>query len=311
MIYDSPCIISASRRTDIPRYYARWFENRCKAGFAEFRNAFGGHGRVSMRDEDVLGYLFWTKHAKPFHQQLKRLNDRGLPWVMQYTVTGYAKSVETNIPDLPRVIADFLEIRSLLPAAMCLQWRYDPIIISPHFNFNYHIARFSEIASALVGSTGVVNVSFVEPYLKTVRRMQGTGTRFRQLDEKRHKSIGKSHPDLPRVGSDEDKLLGELQAIAAEYRMQLRSCSNPELDLPVAKCCAPEFFTAYGDLARHEVIQAQPIQATRQGCNCIRTVDIGMDNTCTGGCRYCYVVISDKAARINMKKHDPEAVMLR
>ncbi|MGA2404132.1 MAG: DUF1848 family protein [Syntrophobacteraceae bacterium] len=35
-------IISASRRTDIPHYYALWFSERRKAGFAEYRTVFGG-----------------------------------------------------------------------------------------------------------------------------------------------------------------------------------------------------------------------------------------------------------------------------
>ena len=42
-----PVIISASRRTDILRYYPDFFANRRKAGFVEFRNAFGGKGSES------------------------------------------------------------------------------------------------------------------------------------------------------------------------------------------------------------------------------------------------------------------------
>lgn len=70
-------IISASRRTDIPQFYADWFSERLNAGFAEYRTVFGGgkNGRfhVSLKPEDVLGYLFWTKYAGPFHEQLNTL----------------------------------------------------------------------------------------------------------------------------------------------------------------------------------------------------------------------------------------------
>jgi hypothetical protein len=66
-------IISASRRTDIPRYFGPWFTECRRAGVAEYRNVFGGGGRVSLRAEDVLAYLFWTKSA-PGSDLSKHLN---------------------------------------------------------------------------------------------------------------------------------------------------------------------------------------------------------------------------------------------
>ncbi len=70
-----PKIISASRRTDILRFYSRWMLGRVGAGFAEFRNSFGGKGRASLRREDVLAYLFWTRLAGPGREVLTTLRD--------------------------------------------------------------------------------------------------------------------------------------------------------------------------------------------------------------------------------------------
>lgn len=79
-------IISASRRTDIPHYFADWFAGRRTAGFAEYRTVYGGGKegkfRVSLKNEDVLEYLFWTKYSGSFHEQLALLKGLkgGLRW---------------------------------------------------------------------------------------------------------------------------------------------------------------------------------------------------------------------------------------
>ncbi|HDN25652.1 MAG TPA: DUF1848 family protein, partial [Thioploca sp.] len=114
-------LISASRRTDIPHYFAKWFAERRKAGFAEFRNAFGGKGRVSLRNEDVLGYLFWTKYAHSFENPLQALRDEGIPYVFQYTITGYGHDLEPHIPRRENVIDDFIAIAKTLPSPECIQ----------------------------------------------------------------------------------------------------------------------------------------------------------------------------------------------
>ena len=56
-------IVSASRRTDIPCYYSRWFINRIKAGSVWVRNPF--HPRqiseISLSPQVVDGVVFWSK----------------------------------------------------------------------------------------------------------------------------------------------------------------------------------------------------------------------------------------------------------
>ena len=48
-------IISASRRTDIPAFYADWFCNRVREGFLYVRNPMNAHqiSRVSLDPEVV------------------------------------------------------------------------------------------------------------------------------------------------------------------------------------------------------------------------------------------------------------------
>lgn len=44
---------------------------------------------MSLSNEDVIGYLFWTRYARPFAKALRDLLDEGIPCAFQYTINGY------------------------------------------------------------------------------------------------------------------------------------------------------------------------------------------------------------------------------
>ncbi len=55
-------VISASRRTDIPAFYAEWFMSRIRCGRAVVAAPFNrGMFDVSLAPEDVAAIVFWTK----------------------------------------------------------------------------------------------------------------------------------------------------------------------------------------------------------------------------------------------------------
>ncbi len=304
-------IVSASRRTDIPRYYARWFGERRKAGFAEYRNVFGGKGRVSLRNEDLVGFLFWTRYAHPFRAHLRQLRSEGVPCVFQYTITGYGPPIEPHVVSRERAIDDFRRTSRELPDPSAIEWRYDPILLSERFPPAWHVENFGGIAEGLRGATRVVNTSIVEPYLKTVRRLSGEAVRFRRIDPQRHRTVSRRDPPVAQVGGAAVALLGTLAAIARDHDMVLRVCSNPEYAaFPPARCCGAEIFAPYGAAVAREV-QGLPAAPSRSGCRCVRVHDIGMDNTCVAGCAYCYVVTSQARAIANFRRHDPTAPSLR
>ena len=303
-------IISASRRTDIPHYFMEWFRNRRKVGYVEFRNAFGVKGAISLDREDVAGYLFWTKYAKPFHRELAAMRKEEIPCAVQYTITGLGTStIEPHIPRTDAAVEDFLKVRESLPASSAIQWRYDPLVLSNDMDDAFHLERFAAIAKALEGATGIVNTSFTEPYVRSIRRLKDQGDIiYRPIDPSRHKKAAKGNPDLPQVAMVRaTTFLMELSACAESYGMELRICSNPEFDMPKSQCASVEIFSAYGK----DVVEDLRPGPSRKGCQCLRTVDIGMDNTCISGCKYCYVVTSQETALRNFNNHDPEAVMLR
>src|SRR5512137_902137 len=73
----APIIISASRATDIPAFYADWFMHRLRAGFVKWVNRFNGQSRY-VTFERAKAVVFWTKNAAPMVRHLPELDARGI-----------------------------------------------------------------------------------------------------------------------------------------------------------------------------------------------------------------------------------------
>ena len=60
-------ILSVSRRTDIPNYYADWFLNRIKEGYLYVRNPMNEHqvSKIALSPKLVDCIVFWTKNPEP------------------------------------------------------------------------------------------------------------------------------------------------------------------------------------------------------------------------------------------------------
>ena len=163
-------IVSASYRTDIPAFYGRWFVNRFRAGWAMVSNPYGGPpSRVDLRD-GVDGYVFWTRHIAPFLPALALVRAAGLPFVVQYTLTGYPRPLEAAVVDpvasiaLMRQLAEHYGRRAVV-------WRYDPILFTDLTPPAWHAKTFAELATRLAGTVDEVVVSFAQLYRKTGRNL--------------------------------------------------------------------------------------------------------------------------------------------
>ncbi|MBI2571696.1 MAG: DUF1848 family protein [Candidatus Schekmanbacteria bacterium] len=303
-------IISASRRTDIPRYYAKWFAARRAAGLAAFRTAFGTPGTVSLAPDDVVAYLFWTRHLGAFRDQIRAIRGEGTPVAVQFTITGYPRRLEPHAPGLAAALRDFCRTSAELADARAIQWRYDPIVLADDLDRGTHERTFTAIARTLHGATRVVNTSVVEPYLRTIRRLGDPSAAVRAPDPSRHRAVAQRYPHLRVWGEEGRDLLRTLAQIAAEHEMELRACCNPELGLPPSTCCGVELFRGYGEAVADDIaaIRRAP---SRPDCRCVSVVDIGMDETCIAGCRYCYAVRSQETALRSFRRLDLTASSLR
>ena len=68
----APVIISASRSTDIPAFYAKWFFNRLAKGYCVWYNPFNQQPMyVSFKNCKVI--VFWTKNPLPMMRRLDEI----------------------------------------------------------------------------------------------------------------------------------------------------------------------------------------------------------------------------------------------
>ena len=60
----APMIVSASRSTDIPAFYADWFFHRLQKGYSVWMNPFNGVKSYISYDQTRF-IVFWSKNPRP------------------------------------------------------------------------------------------------------------------------------------------------------------------------------------------------------------------------------------------------------
>lgn len=289
-------IISASRRTDLPAWYGEWLIRRVEAGSASYRNPFGGQiHTVSLIPEEVTAFVFWTRNASPFMAALRKLLDLGYKACFQYTLTGYGKLLEPGVPSYRRVIRNMEALSDLLGPAF-VRWRYDPILMGPGYDRDFHLKNFALLAKRLEGRVEVCHTSFLQFYRKVDRNLE-------HLEQR----TGLTLVDPP----DEEKvsLAGELSSMAASHGIQLKSCCYPllgEAGLEEGSCVDPDLIRKL----RPDLDLKLKARPTRKGCGCVESRDIGAYDTCLGGCIYCYATQNLETAKRKAEGHDPDGAAL-
>ena len=290
-------IISASYKTDIPAFYGDWFRARRMAGSCDVRNAWNGKTfRVSLRDEDCDGFVFWTRNARPFRDELAR-TARSHPFVVQYTVTGYPRALERAVVAADNAVSDIYCI-SRCYGEETIVWRYDPVMITDATPAGWHAKNFARLAGALAGDVGEVVVSFAQIYRKTRRNLDAAA---------QETGNGWADPDV-RAKHD---LLCQLDEIAGQNGLALTLCTQPGLadGLAAARCIDAARLDRVAKRLGHAPVNART-KGARPGCLCAEARDIGGYETCPHGCVYCYAVGNPDKARQHHKDHDPDATML-
>jgi len=289
-------IISASRRTDIPAFYSRWFINRIRAGYCSVPNPFNSNqvSKVSLLPDDVDVIVFWTRNPRPLFPYLEELDQLGYKYYFQYTILNNPRLIDPKSPPTDVAIRTFRELSQQIGENRMI-WRYDPIVFSNQTEVSFHLDSYKKIAADLHGYTQRSIISIMDNYTKARSRLS-------QLSEQGCKLLN------PKDCSQAiQQLIPVLVEIASRFQMEIFSCAEV-LDLSTfgvrpGKCVDNDFIQHVFGL--DVVKKKDPSQ--RKECGCVISKDIGMYNSCLFGCQYCYATRSFELAQCNLNEHNPQS----
>lgn len=288
-------IISVSRRTDIPTFYRDWFMHRIKECFAGVVSPFSGKRYiVSLRPEDVICFVFWSKNFSPFNENLKIIDGLGYKFYFNYTVTALTSVFESNVEKQSAI--DALKQLSKTYSPRHINWRFDPIVLSGTYDRDFYINAFEELASEFAGYVERCYFSFVVEYSKVKRN-------FEELERKTGLKITNPNNDF------KIELANDLAAIAERYGIQMFTCCGDYLindSIYKAHCIDGSIIESlfFPNGLRHKQ------KPTRKECGCTESTDIGTYDTCPHGCVYCYANMNKQQARRAFNNHDKESAFL-
>ena len=288
----APVIVSASRATDIPAFYADWFFNRLDKGYASWRNPFNGKDSyVSFANTRFV--VFWSKNPKPLIPYLPILQEKGIGFYIQFTLNDYdAEQLEPGVPRLAERIDTFKRIVDEYGVGSVV-WRFDPLILTEKISPELLLHRISAIAEQLNGYTEKLVFSFADIacYRSVARNLRAAGINYKEWDTETMLSFARRLADM--------RLLFRLATCAEavdleEFGIEHNRCIDPEL---IARR-SPDDVELKSFLQR-----AKPDSGQRKLCGCILSKDIGAYNTCPHLCRYCYANYSPQTVMNNFRTH--------
>ena len=290
-------IISASRRTDIPAFYSKWFMNRIRAGYCVVPNPFNQSqvSFVSLKPEDVEVIVFWTRNPRPLIPYLNELDRMGYRYYFQFTLMDNPRHLDPKTPPFEKALNTFRYLAKQVGPEKVI-WRYDPIFFSTITGTNFHQENYKKISRQIKGDTFRSVVSIVDIYRKVSKRI-------RELKDRGVETI---EPN----GKDFADFMNAMVESAIKSDLEIVSCAEA-FDLSVygikpGKCVDDEYVRKVFGID----VAAKKDPSQRKKCGCIVSKDIGMYDSCLYGCCYCYATGSFDRAKINYDSHDPQSPSL-
>lgn len=284
-------ILSVSRRTDIPAFYAEWFFQRIREGFLYVRNPMNPRqvSRIGLSPEVVDCIIFWSKNPAPMLERLDEL--REYPFYFQFTLTGYGRDIEPGLPDKRKEVIGTFQKLSEKVGEERVVWRYDPILVNDRYTMEYHWKAFEEIAGCLKGYTEKVVISFVDFYAKTLRNTKDLY--IKSLSREEMREIAEGMAQIAKSCGLVIETCAE-QINLQDVGIRHGSCIDQKQIEKIAGCS----------------LSVKKDKNQREACGCCESIDVGAYNTCRNGCRYCYANYHEEQVRKCIACYDVNSPLL-
>lgn len=331
----APVIVSASRSTDIPAFYADWFFERLKRGYSVWTNPFNGvPSYISYQNTRFI--VFWSKNPRPLLDHINVLQERNIECYIQYTLNDYeSEGLEKGVPPLSQRIETFKRLVERLGKGRVI-WRFDPMILTDKISMDDLLNKVEHIGDELKGYTEKMVFSYADiaSYRKVKANLEKNGVNYiewneAQMNEFASRLSRMNHErgwnytlatcgekiDIEQYGIEHNRCVDDDLMIRFGYK------DNALMDFLKVEIqhVQPKPLSLFDDLNDAPAIPEGAIQLNdttyaikkksnkdsgqRQFCGCIVSKDIGQYNTCPHLCEYCYANTSKESAVANWKRH--------
>lgn len=324
----APMIVSASRSTDIPAFYADWFFHRLERGYSAWTNPFNGV-KSYVSYEQTRFIVFWSKNPRPLLTYLHILKERNIGCYIQYTLNDYEQEKLEKVPSLASRIETFKMLVELLGRGAVV-WRFDPMILTADISIDDLLRKVQIIGDQLKGYTEKLVFSYADialykkvkhnlevggiPYHEwETEQMEEFAARLSEMNRERgwnyQLATCGEKIDITKYGILHNRCIdGDLiarlacddKALMDFMKIKIMPMPEPSLfgdqpQLPEGAILLPgnRYF-----ISRHKKDAGQ-----RPFCECMASKDIGEYNTCPHLCEYCYANATKQLALQNWKRH--------
>lgn len=323
----APVIVSASRSTDIPAFYADWFFKRLEIGYSAWINPFNGVKSYVSYDHTRF-IVFWSKNPRPLLEHLDELKERNIGCYVQYSLNDYEREgLEQGVPALESRIDTFKRLVDKLGVGGVV-WRFDPLMLTDDISINDLLEKIERIGDKLKGYTEKLVFSYadISTYKKVKKNLEDNGVPYHEWMPEQMRSFAASLVDMNKEkgwnyelatcgeaadleGVEHNRCVDDRLIIRRAYRDKvLMDYLKAEIrDIP-----QPDIFGGCEPLPSEAIMLENGKYAIRHGrkdsgqrqfCHCIDSKDIGQYNTCIHLCEYCYANSSKQAAKMNYRCH--------
>lgn len=307
----APVIISASRATDIPTFYADWFISRWEAGYIKWINPFNNQP-LYVSFKKTRAVVFWTKNPRPMFKYLDYL-DHNIPnYYFQFTLNDYDQEhFEAKVPSLSSRIETFKELSNRLGKKRVV-WRFDPLILTDTIDVTELLRRIKNIGDQLKDYTEKLVISFADigSYKKVENNLKKEDVPYIEFTQESMVEIAKGLQELNKewgleIGTCSEKIdleafgITHNRCIDDDLMIDLFSHDKDLMDFLGVEISPADLFSD-GNVVKKRNLKDK---GQREDCGCIMSKDIGQYNTCPHECNYCYANTSKEIAKKNYLKH--------